>query len=246
MKKYKSLLTYALLLLAAVCVVLLKPTPRPNPPGALTLAPPEQLKHFTFGYNENAADGLWLRVIQDIDVCDAHSKTGTKAVTKNILQQTKGEILAPSQCDRGWVYRMLDGITELTPRFVAAYTYGAVILSVVVDDREGARLLFEKGVRQFPKKWQIAYGAAYHYLYESQDPKRAAELLVQAGQNGAPPWVFALAARLYTRAGQAFLGQSVLEQALKQETDQEGKNAVRIRQRLDEINSVLREESSSL
>ena len=36
-------------------------------------------------------------------------------------------------------------------------------------DREGARLIFEKGLRQFPQDWSLAYAAAYHYLFEIQE-----------------------------------------------------------------------------
>ena len=49
-------------------------------------------------------------------------------------------------------------------------------------------------------------------LYEVKDKKRAAELLVRAGENGAPPWVFALAGRLYSDSGEFELAQQLLQE----------------------------------
>ena len=57
----------------------------------------------------------------------------------------------------------------------------------------------------------ILYKAAYHYLYELQELPRAAELLIRAGDSGAPVWVKSLASRILTRAGQIDLGIQTLE-----------------------------------
>jgi hypothetical protein len=83
----------------------------------------------------------------------------------------------------------------------------------------------------------MSYRAAYHYLYEINEPTRAAELLIQSARNGAPPWVYALAARLYTATGRAQLGKTILEDALAM--DPTGPAVGRIKQRLDEINKIL-------
>ena len=125
---------------------------------------------------------------------------------------------------------MLDRITELSPDFQGAYQLGALFLSVVVDDRRGAQLLFEKGLRRFPENGSLAYQAAYHYLYELQDPHRAAQLLEMAGRSGVtPPWVFSLAARLYSKSGQVELGIQVLEEALRKDLQGFGKERVQKR-----------------
>ncbi|MCB0384205.1 MAG: hypothetical protein KDD43_02335, partial [Bdellovibrionales bacterium] len=34
-----------------------------------TLRPPENIEHFTFGYRDSIADGLWIRTIQDFEFC---------------------------------------------------------------------------------------------------------------------------------------------------------------------------------
>jgi hypothetical protein len=193
----------------------------------ILIPPPKHLEYFSFGYNENVSDSLWLRVIQDIDHCDA-------GVVKN-GQQCVGTPM-------GWVYQMLAAIADLTPSFRMPYNHGATILSVVVNDREGAKRIFDRGVEQFPKDWSLQYRAAYHYLYEMKDQTKAAELLNLAGKNGAPPWVFALAARLYTAEGQAFLAKSILESVLEDEPD--SKYAEQLKGRLTQLNEIIRKEAA--
>ena len=199
------------------------------------LAPPEQLKRLSFGYGENLADGLWLRTIQDCDVCEQARAGQAPHVAQDIFSGQAA--IGASKCDRGWVYRMLDGATELAPRFRILYSLGAVMLSVMVDDREGARLLFEKGLKAYPNDWMIAFRAAYHYMYEIGDLSRAADLLVIAGRNGGPPWAFSLAAKIHTKKGQAFLARPILEEALSRAPD--AATQERLKQRLKEANDAL-------
>lgn len=165
-------------------------------------------------------------MIQDFDICDQRKKTDVSAQ----------ELVEHSLCNKGWVYSVLDAVTQLSPRNELPYIIGGTILSVLVDDREGARLIFEKGVHALPNDWSIAYRAAYHYLYEVKDNQRAAELLEHAGRHGAPPWVFALSARLYTDLGRAELGISILEDALQR--DYKGYGTERLKERLTELKKI--------
>lgn len=224
-------------------------------------APPETIKHFTFGYGETMADSLWIRVIQDLDYCERapdlnesrkaeelewgrlspeeqHRRNLPPALSGASIDKSK-----PSMCDRGWVYNYINAITELAPRFRMPYSAGATVMSILVDDREGARLIYEKGLQQFPDDWTMAYRAAYHYLYEVDDPRRAAELLVAAGKKGAPPWVNLLASRLYTVSGRAHLAKSVLEETLANTPP--GPARERILQRLKDIDVALRASASA-
>lgn len=223
-------------------------------------APPEQIKYFTFGYSETLADSLWIRVIQDIDYCEKVTNSD-EAKKQEGLEWDKlspeeqhlrnlppvlagGAVkLKPARCDQGWVYNYINAITELAPRFRMPYSAGATVMSILVDDREGARLIYEKGIKQFPDDWTMSYRAAYHYLYEVDDPNRAAELLLIAGEKGAPPWVRLLASRLFTVSGRAHLAKSVLEETLA--TTPEGPARERIIQRLAEAEAALRKAAPS-
>lgn len=188
------------------------------------IPPPPVFRHFHFGYNETMADVFWIRVVQDLSVCEKaiDSIAGSNAGVK---------------CDRGWVFQMLDIITDLAPRFKMPYYYGATTLSVLVNDAQGAKIIFDKGVRQMPDSWDVLYRAAYHYMIELGDKETAAKLLIQAGKNGAPPWVFSLAGRLYTDQGKADLAKSVLLEILK--ADPEGPAAESIKARLKKIDDQL-------
>lgn len=98
------------------------------------LSPPVGLQHFTFGHNDLTADILWIRTIQDFDYCD-------HPISEN---QCKGN---------SWLYRMLDAVTELSPKFRMPYAMGAVALSVLVSDIEGAAKIFDRGTQEYPNDW---------------------------------------------------------------------------------------------
>lgn len=178
------------------------------------IAPPRGGEHFSFGYNEAIADVLWIRSIQDFDFCE-------KTISENVC------------INNSWLFQMLDAVTNLSPHFRIPYAAGGLALTVIISDIDGATKLFDKGVKYFPNDWPILYRAAYHYLYEVKDKKRAAELLIQAGQNGAPPWVFALAGRLYSDSGNLELAESLLQEMIQNKQD-----PALIKRLQDKINSM--------
>lgn len=154
---------------------------------------PPNLNHFTFGHSEAMADSLWLRALQDFDYCSEPINA----------RECQGE---------SWLYRMLDQITNLSPKFRGPYANGALALTVIISDYEGATKIFDKGVRELPLDWTISYRAAYHALYEEKNKEKAAKLLIQAGNHGAPKWVFSLAGRLYAEGGEMELAKSLIEE----------------------------------
>jgi tetratricopeptide (TPR) repeat protein len=207
------------------------------------LKPPESLKYFTFGYNDFLASSLWIQLLQNFDYCEGGKYSESDYVTPEVkgrsdkIDAIVARAIKPPKCHKGWVYSMLDVISEIQPHFHLVYDTGAMFLSVVVDDREGARLIFEKGLKYYPKDWQLNYHAGYHYLWEIQEPKRAAELFKVAGENGAPAWAVALSAALYTKTGQARLAKTILENALR--NNPKGKDEERIKTRLKEVDQIL-------
>ena len=176
--------------------------------------PPQHIERMSFGFNEVMADSLWIRAVQDFDYCE-------QQIANNICK------------NNSWLYLMLDAITNLSPSFRMPYATGSLALTIIISDIDGATKIFDKGVKAFPNDWPILYRAAYHYLYEVKDKKRAAELLIQAGQNGAPPWVFALAGRLYSDSGSLDLAESLLQQMIA-----EGQDPAVIKRLQDKINSM--------
>jgi hypothetical protein len=205
--------------------------------------PPKNMHLLTFGFNDLMSSLLWVRVLQDIQVCDQDRERGAAPELKESedpLAQILTRQMPEPQCQKGWVFQMLDAVTDLAPDFYIAYADGATMLSVLVDDREGASLLFNKGIQSFPDDWQLLYRAAYHELFEMQNPDQAADLLRRAGQYGAPQWVYALSAKLYTRLGQAAFAKTILESVLQRKT--EGEAIERVKAQLEAINKILGQE----
>lgn len=229
----------AALSFAATAVI---PKAAPIESSTAFLYPPKDAKYFTFGYNEVAADILWIRVIQDYDYCEQNP---TAALVPHELSPdfTETGVRPPARCSNGWVYRMLDTVTELAPKFLTPFQTGGTILSVLVDDREGALKILEKGVANFPDDWTLHYRLGYHYMFEIKNPEKAAFHIHRAGVLGAPDWTIALSANLYSKAGKLRLGISMLEEALAISPD--GESSARLRQRLAVLRRELAASNSS-
>ncbi len=157
------------------------------------VAPPLSIKYFTFGYNHVIADSLWIRSLQDFDYCE-------KSLSKNLCT------------GKGWLYQMLNLITDLSPKFRIAYSAGGIALTVIISDIEGASRFFDKAVLEFPNDWVILYKAAYHCIFEEKNLSKAASLAERAAQHGAPDWVYSLAARLYTEGGRREWAQRMVQE----------------------------------
>lgn len=182
--------SFVFLGIAALSLGLLEP--RRDRPREPYLTPPE-IRHLTFGTQEQTADLLWLRAVQDFDYCE-------NEVAKQVCQST------------GWLFRMLDLITDLSPQFRMPYAVGGLALTVLVNDFEGASRIFDKAVQRFPKDDAILARAAYHALYEEKDKAKASRLLRQAAEAGAPPWYYLLANRVATEQGDLDFTRAMIAQ----------------------------------
>lgn len=181
------------------------------------VVPPKEMVHFSFGFEQAIAAIMWLRLLQDIDICTQGEKKSYSIGSS--LDAVLGETLPKSRCHEGWVYHMLDRITDFSPQFLYAYSHGGLILSIIVDDREGARKIFEKGLKEFPDHYNLNFNAAYHYLLELQNPTRSAELMLQTYKLGGPPWLPLLASRLYVRGGMREAGITILSELIEDNPD---------------------------
>jgi hypothetical protein len=247
-KKKLKLNELFFLIVAIVLITRIDNKTIPNAHASL-LFPPKDLKYFTLGYQEIVADILWIRSLQDIDLCGDTFSLKNKAVkspaqkptyeilNKDKIKDTTSAQFVEAKCQDGWSSQMLDAVTELAPRFKMPYLVGGTILSVVVHDDEGAAKIFKKGVERFPDDWTMSYRAAYHFMESLRDFKTASELLVQAGKHGAPKWVFALAAKIQTHLGQALLAKPILEEAIAADPDSGW--AITLKDQLKEVNQII-------
>lgn len=157
------------------------------------VSPPKSLAHFAFGHHEVLADLLWIRALGDFDYCE--KKRNERDCENN-----------------SWLYHMLDLITDLSPYFRLAYSAGGMALTVIVSDIKGASMFFDKATERLPKDWVILYKAAYHFIYEDKNLPKAASLVERAARNGAPDWVYSLAARLYSEGGRKMMALRLIEE----------------------------------
>ena len=194
-------------------------------------APPELISRFSLGFSDLYADILWMRLIQDIDFCN--SQKGLPIYDG----QTK------YQCERGWSFKMTDAITELAPRFLTVYEISGSIMSVIMGDKQGAKKIYDKALKNFPNHWKIHFGAAYHYLLELEEEERAAELLIRAADLGGPYWLYALAAKTYGEMGKLLLSREILVEAIKKDITGQYKKALELR--LKKVEQKIRQSKSS-
>lgn len=186
----KSPLTVVISVLVCVFCIAAKITfehrlgTRLNPAGKINLQITEasfygsSLKRYSFGFNNLVADLLWIDLLQRA----AYEKVSNGKVS--------------------WEYAQLDAVTTLDPRFLRAYSFGAVFLSVFRQDRLGAKLILEKWVGQQPNNWSNEYILGYHLFYEMDDYVAAyPHILKAASLPGAPPWLTSLGVRVLSQTG---------------------------------------------
>jgi tetratricopeptide (TPR) repeat protein len=137
----------------------------------------EVLKAVSLGYHSVAADFLWLQAIQAM-----------------------GERKVSEEAGR-WIYRAIDIVTTLDPKFVRAYEAGGLALCTLVVLPEESNALLEKGMKHNPDVWQLPFYLGINYYFEFGDDEKAGEYVARASRlPGAPEYLSGLAARLYVSA----------------------------------------------
>lgn len=166
------------------------------------------LKVATLGYREVVADILWLQVIQAM---------GDKRVSAEAGQ---------------WIYRALDVITTLDPKFVRAYEAGGhALCSIVVMPRESNQLL-EKGIRHNPQEWRLPFLLGINHYFEFADNQKAAEAMSMAARiPGAPEIIARLAAKLLVSAKSPQQAVELLAKVYEETSDENVKKLLEQRLR---------------
>jgi hypothetical protein len=194
----------------------------------LLIRPPEKIERLTFGYNEALADLLWIRVLQNFDSCGRDGRAEDRDYKKGV------NLTQLPVCNNSWVFQMIDAITNLSPRFFAAYYFGGLNLSYLVNDIEGAEKIYAKGLVAFPNDLRLLFSAAYHMLENVKDKPRAAHLMLQAAQAGAPTYFMEVAARLFDSGGRKKFAIRQLEKFLE-EVPPEDKFRAKLEARLKQL-----------
>jgi tetratricopeptide (TPR) repeat protein len=170
----------------------------------------EYLRVAVLGYEQVVADLLWIQAIQAM-----------------------GEPTVTEEAGR-WLYRALDVITTLDPRFVRVYEAGGIALVTLVVLAEESNRILEKGIRNNPDYWALPYLLGFNYYFELHDDAKAADSIARASQlPGAPEYLAPLAVRLYASAREPQVAIDLLARMYEQTSDENVKRV--LEQRLKEV-----------
>lgn len=136
------------------------------------------INQISSGYDDILSDFVWLRFIQYY---------GQHALT---------------DLEFRYLEHILDILTTLDPRFIVAYTFGALLLVTNVYDVDAGLELLDKGMRANPLKWQLPYMKGFiYYIYLGKYKQAGKFFKIAAHLPQAPDGVRRFAAFVYQRAG---------------------------------------------
>lgn len=101
-----------------------------------------------------------------------------------------------------WLYLRFDNIIKLEPKFLAAYLFGGQYLSIIKDDLQGAKDIYERGLKVYPDHYDLNFQAAFHYMFELGTPKKAIPLYEKIQLSPlAPPYLPSLITKIKLSEG---------------------------------------------
>ena len=178
-------------------------SPSASPETLLYLPSGKYLKPLMIGFDQMAADLLWIKVV---------GYFGEHYLTDKSYP---------------WLYHILDLTTTLDPYFQIPYEFGGIVLSVEKTDIDQSNALLMKGMQYFPDYWRLPFYLGFNYFFYLKDPEIAAVYISMAASlPGHPPYLPKLAASLYTRAGHKDTALSFLNQIYQNTDDSSLKESI--------------------
>lgn len=188
----------------------------------------KRLKGFALGSEGLLADWYWMRSLQYIG--DKLAKADISTINIEDLTSLRPRLLYP----------LLDNATELDPKFIPAYTYGAMVLPAI--DKEQAIALTEKAVANNPDNWRMYQYLGYLY-WRLQEYEKAAEAYERGSRiDGAPQFMKMMTAAMRTEGGSRETARAMYQQMYDEAQDQQTRNNAEFRlmefDTLDELEAV--------
>ncbi|HEY2866333.1 MAG TPA: tetratricopeptide repeat protein [Pyrinomonadaceae bacterium] len=147
----------------------------------------KRLKGYSLGAEGLIADWYWMRSLQYVGDKIVNAKEET--INIDDLNSLNPRLLYP----------LLDNATDLDPKFINAFVYGAVVLPTV--DPNLAIKLTEKGIAQNPDEWRLYQYLGFIYWKLKQYDKAADVYERGSKVPGAPPFLKLMAGMMETRGG---------------------------------------------
>jgi tetratricopeptide (TPR) repeat protein len=162
-----------------------------------------KLKNYSLGFNGLLADWYWMQTLQYIGDKVIHAREN---VNIDDLRPLNPRLMYP----------MLENATDLDPQFLAAYSFGAVVLPAV--DAEQAIRITEKGIANNPDQWRLYQHLGFIYWRLKQYDKAAAAYEEGAKIEGAPGFFTMMVAQMRSQGGSRETARAIYEQ-LRREAD---------------------------
>jgi hypothetical protein len=125
------------------------------------------------GYNQFAADILWLKAL---------SYFGSHALSDRVYT---------------WLPNLLEAVTTLDPFWEFPFHFAGVVLSVEGKLLDEANRIVKKGMEFHPNTWQLPFYVGFNFFHEKNNPVCGAKYIFQASSYPkAPAYLKPLAARL--------------------------------------------------
>ena len=174
-----------------------------------------KLKGYTLGFEGLIADWYWMQSLQYIG--DKVAKSDQQVINLENLKPLNPRLLYP----------LLDNATDLDPNFLAAYSYGAVVLPAI--DANQAIKITEKGIRENPTEWRLYQHLGYIY-WRMKNYEKAAEVYQNGAKiGGVPPFMQMMAAQMKNQGGSPETARAMYEQMLDQAQDSQTKEIAALR-----------------
>lgn len=178
------------------------------------------MRGYLFGMEGLAADWYFIRSLQYI---------GDK------LLKVEGDI---DLDDLRWLnprllYPLLDEATSLDPQFIAAYTYGAVVMPAI--DPEKAIAIAKKGIDNNPREWRLYQYLGYVYWRLKRYDDAADAFQKGSEIEGAAPFMRLMAGSMRTEGGSRDTARKIFLQMLDDPDEQVQSIALRKLKELDAL-----------
>jgi tetratricopeptide (TPR) repeat protein len=165
------------------------------------------LRGFAFGTEGLIADWYFMRALQYI---------GTKILERPDMDIDLDDL---RPLNPRLLYPMLQNATDLDPHFIAAYSYGAIVMPAI--DSQQAVDLAKKGIANNPDSFRLYQYLGYIY-WKLGRFEEAAQTYEEASRiAGAPPFLRLMAASMRSEGGGRDTARAIYRQMLEGSNDEQ-------------------------
>jgi len=174
-----------------------------------------RFKGFALGAEGLLADWYWMNSLQYVG--NKISSVGLGNLNLDDMRSMNPRLLYP----------YLNNATDLDPKFIAPYSYGATILPAI--DAQHAIALTEKGITNNPDQWRLYHYLGYTY-WRIGNYEKASEVYAAGAQiSGAPVFMRMMSARMKTEGGSRDIAREMYKQILAEAEDERSRENAALR-----------------